>query len=144
MNQQQVLDLLQQHGIKPTANRMIILKALSASGRPQTMKELEYSILSIDKSGIFRTLQLFRDHHLVHDIEDGDGAIRYELCTAAPGEDDDDEHVHFFCEQCHRIFCFYDTPIPEVETPEGYVTHDVNFLIKGLCPDCAKKRRQSR
>lgn len=35
-------------------------------------------LVSVDKSGIFRSLVLFREHHLVHSLEDGDGGIRYE------------------------------------------------------------------
>ena len=47
-----------------------------------SLSELEYKILSIDKSGIFRALTLFREHHLVHVIEDGGDGVRYELATA--------------------------------------------------------------
>ena len=130
--------LLEAHGVKPTANRIIIVKALSQAGAPMSMKELEYSILSLDKSSIFRTLTMFREHHLVHTIESGDSGMRYELCKSHDNSTDDDEHVHFYCEQCHKTYCLYDTLIPQVPVPEGFLTSSANFILRGVCPQCRK------
>ena len=73
MEQNKYEQMLLQHDIKPTANRIIIVRTLDSAGKPVSMKELEYSILSLDKSSIFRTLVVFKQHHLVHVIEDGEG-----------------------------------------------------------------------
>lgn len=137
--------LLTLHGVKPTANRIVIAKALKAERQPMSMVELERQIRTIDKSGIFRTLMLFKAHHLVHAIEDGDGMVKYELCTSHNPDKDEDMHVHFYCEECHRTFCLYGTPIPSVDIPSGFEMESINYMIKGLCPDCARKRalRQS-
>ena len=132
--------LLASHEIKPTANRIVVVKALAAAERPMSLPELEYKILSIDKSGVFRALTLFREHHLVHVIEDGADGVRYELCHSHDGhEHDDDQHVHFFCERCQRTFCISETPIPTVHLPKGYQLHSINYMAKGLCPECAGK-----
>ena len=88
--------LLASHDIKPTANRIVVAKTLAAAERPMSLSELEYKILSIDKSSVFRVLTLFREHHLVHVIEDGGDGVRYELCHSHDGhQEDDDQHVHF-------------------------------------------------
>lgn len=130
--------LLASHGIKPTANRIVVARTLAAAERPMSLTELEYKILSIDKSGVFRALTLFREHHLVHVIEDGGDGVRYELCHSHDGHaEDDDQHVHFYCERCHRTFCLPDTPIPTVSLPAGYELHDINYMAKGLCPECS-------
>ena len=131
--------LLEAHGVKPTANRIIIVRALSQAGAPVTMKELEYSILSLDKSSIFRTLTLFREHHLVHTIESGDGGVRYELCKSLADDMDDDEHVHFYCEQCHKTYCLSDTLIPAVPVPGGFMVHSANFILRGICAQCSEQ-----
>ena len=104
-------DILIAHGIRPTANRILVVRALLAADRPMSLTELEHKILTLDKSGIFRALTIFRDNHLVHVIEDGGGSARYELCTS-DGEADDDLHVHFYCESCHRTFCIDNVPVP--------------------------------
>ena len=130
--------LLASHGIKPTANRIVVARTLAAAERPMSLTELEYKILSIDKSGVFRALTLFREHHLVHVIEDGGDGVRYELCHSHDGHaEDDDQHVHFYCERCHRTFCLPDTPIPSVPLPQGYRLSSINYMAKGLCPDCS-------
>ena len=129
--------LLVAHDIKPTANRIVVAKTLAAAERPMSLSELEYKILSIDKSSVFRVLTLFREHHLVHVIEDGGDGVRYELCHSHDGHaEDDDQHVHFYCERCHRTFCLHDTPIPAVALPEGYRLTGINYMVKGLCPEC--------
>lgn len=138
MNEQQCVDLLEHHGVKPTANRIVVVKALAKAGRPLSLTELEYQILTIDKSGVFRALTLFREHHLVHVIEDGGDGVRYELCHSHDDEMDDDLHVHFFCEQCRRTYCLEDVSVPEVELPEGFEQISVNYMIKGICSKCGR------
>ncbi|MBQ9655992.1 MAG: transcriptional repressor [Prevotella sp.] len=131
--------LLEQHGVKPTANRIVVVKALAAAGRPMSLTELEYNILTIDKSGIFRALTLFRDHHLVHVIEDGGDGVRYELCHSHATDVDDDLHVHFYCERCRRTFCLEQVAVPAVPLPPGFTMTSVNYMVKGICPDCGKE-----
>lgn len=136
MNEQQCVELLLQHGVKPTANRIVVLKALAATERPLSLTELEYKILTIDKSGVFRALTLFKEHHVVHVIEDGGDGVRYELCHSHDGHKDEDLHVHFYCERCRRTFCLEDIAVPEVDLPEGFEMTSVNFMVKGICPEC--------
>ena len=140
MDEKQCVELLEHHGVKPTANRIVVVKALEAAGRPMSLSELEYKILTIDKSGVFRALTLFKEHHLVHVIEDGGDGVRYELCHSHDGEVDDDLHVHFYCERCRRTYCLEDIPIPEVILPAGFEMTSVNFMVKGICPQCKNKR----
>ena len=127
--------LISAHGIRPTANRILVADALSHAGRPVSLMELEAALDTVDKSGIFRTLTLFKEHHLVHTIEDGD-AVRYELCHSHDAAHDDDLHPHFYCEKCHRTFCLDGTPIPSIPLPDGFRPATVNYIVKGLCPEC--------
>ena len=135
--------MLEEHHIKPTANRLIVLRTLDGAGRPMSLTELEHKILTIDKSGIFRTLSLFREQHLVHVIEDGGDGVRYELCHSHDNEVDDDLHVHFYCEQCQQTYCLDHIPVPGIELPEGFVMSSVNYMVKGICPHCAYKRQRA-
>ena len=136
MDAKQGSDLLQKHGIGTTANRIVIVKALAESDGPQSMRELETRILTIDKSVLSRTLALFRKNHLVHTLEDGDGNMKFELCLSHDDEIDDDEHVHFFCEKCHKTFCLHGTPLPAVNIPEGFQVNSANYMLIGVCEKC--------
>ena len=137
MNESDLTFLMKEHGIKPTSNRIIVAKALSEGNRPLSMTELEDRIGSIDKSGIFRALTLFKEQHLVHVLEDGDG-VRYELCHSHDHAVDNDMHIHFHCEHCGETICLEDLAIPEVQLPEGFLIQSANFVLKGICPKCQK------
>jgi len=139
MNEKQIEGLLEQHGIKLTANRILIAKIMSTLDYPISMKELETMLLTMDKSSIFRTLSLFKSHHLVHQMEDGNDIVRYELCHSLNKETDEDIHVHFYCEHCHRTFCLNEISVPQVNLPVGYRQTAVNYMIKGICPDCSQR-----
>ena len=130
------VETLQEHDIRPTANRLIIMKALNEANHPLSLAELEEQLVTLDKSSIFRVLTTFRDNHLVHAIENGSNSFVYELCLSHSSETDDDTHVHFFCERCHSTFCLTDITIPTVELPAGYRMQTINYLVKGICPNC--------
>lgn len=131
-------NLLTEAGIKPTPNRMLVLKALHDADAPKSLVELETELQTLDRSSILRVLVLFLDHDIIHAIEDGRGIAKYELCHASH-TDDDDMHVHFYCERCHRTYCFEDTVAPRVSVPDGYRVHGLNYMLKGLCPECGTK-----
>ena len=104
MDETTYVSLLEEHGIKPTANRIVLARALASSMQPQSLAELERRIQTIDKSNIFRGLMLFREHHLVHAIEGSNDGTKYELCHSHDHDHDDDQHPHFYCEQCHETY----------------------------------------
>ena len=139
LTEEHCVSLLESHHVKPTANRIVVVKALAAASRPLLLSELEAKIGTIDKSGIFRTLTVIKENHLEHLVEDGCQGVRYELCHSHHADEDDDMHVHFHCEQCHRTFCLDNTPIPTIDLPEGYRMSSANYVVKGICPECAGK-----
>jgi Fur family ferric uptake transcriptional regulator len=131
-------ELFALHGVKVTANRLLIAQALQDAGRPLSMTELEARLETIDKSNVFRALTAFKEAHLVHALEDAGDGVRYELCHSHDEDEDDDVHVHFYCIKCHRTYCLYDTPVPPVQVPKGYEAESVSYLVKGICPDCRR------
>lgn len=140
---QHIIDILMHGEVRPTANRIVVAQLLSASSRPLSLSELEDMSDTLDKSTVFRTLSLFRDHHIVHVIDDGSACPRYELCQCPDHDEKDDRHVHFYCEQCHKSFCLHDihTPLAEaLSLPLGYQAKSVNFVINGLCPECSARQ----
>ena len=68
MNSQDMISRLESKGIRPTANRILVMKTLMGEQNPQSLSNLERKMVSMDKSSIFRTLTLFLSHHLIHSI----------------------------------------------------------------------------
>lgn len=141
MNSQDMISRLESKGIRPTANRILVMKTLMGEQNPQSLSNLERKMVSMDKSSIFRTLILFLEHDVVHAFEDGRGVLCYELCEEKGACDHHDGHIHFYCESCQRSFCMEDIHIPSFELPEGFYPHSISFVIKGECPDCRKKHQ---
>lgn len=57
------LKILEQRGIKPTAIRMLVLKAMIETEQAVSLLDLENKLDTVDKSTIFRTITLFVSHH---------------------------------------------------------------------------------
>lgn len=127
---------MEHRGVKPTAMRLLVYRELERSTRPLSLKELEERMPTAERSTIFRALSVFLEHHLVHGIEDGGGAMRYEACTCDSTCTHDDLHGHFYCECCQRTFCLHELPVPRVSLPEGFQATTVSLMIKGICPEC--------
>lgn len=136
-----LIHLLSAHNIKPTANRQLIIRTIADRGEPLSMHEIELRLHTVDKSVISRTIALFRERHLVHTIDSPDGILLFEACLKSTGEEDDDEHAHFFCTSCHRTFCLYDVPQPNIHVPKGFEARDVSVVVSGICPECKAKER---
>lgn len=140
--------ILLERGVKPTAMRLLIMRTLTNCQFAVSLTDLEEQLDTVDKSTIFRTLTLFQSHHLVHSIVDVSGQTKYALCPAGChcGNDNqsglDDLHIHFSCEECHRTFCMRGLAVPEVQLPKDFVVKNANYVLIGLCPECATKHHK--
>ena len=132
------VEILSKHGIKPTANRLLIFAAMKKLGNTFSLNDLEEDLLTIDKSTIFRTLVLFLEQHLIHSVEDGSGSLKYCVCHREGDCLPEEFHCHFFCEACRRTFCLEEVYPPVVDIPPGYSAHEIHYLLKGLCAGCRK------
>ncbi len=128
--------ILADHNIKPTAVRLLVLRELMLSAVMLSLTDLEHRLLTVDKSTISRTLALFSRQQLVHTVSDGSGTIKYGVYGDTMISWPKDGHVHFYCTRCHRTICLTDIHPPHVPLPEGYVTHNYNYILYGLCPSC--------
>lgn len=125
--------------IKPTASRLLILREMMRGDEAVSLPDLERYLPTVDKSTISRTLSLFLLHRLIHAIDDGSGALKYAVSDDGCDCSVDEEHTHFYCENCHRTFCLKHIAVPVVPLPEGFSMHSINYVLKGLCPECAEK-----
>jgi Fur family ferric uptake transcriptional regulator len=127
-------------GIRVTANRLVIWrKVRHGFAGAFSLADLEAVLPTIDRSTIFRTLTLLSQGHLLHEIDDGSGAQKYCVCHL----DDTRQcrgHVHLCCHVCHQTICLTSVKIPPVPLPEGFVSDETEYVVKGICAECAKKQ----
>lgn len=140
-NEERYLEMLAQRDIQPTAIRLLVLDAMMQAKQSVSLMDLDAQLDTVDKSTIYRTLTLFLGHHLIHSIDDGTGSFKYAVCSDQCSCDVGDLHAHFHCEQCNRTFCFTNLPAPLVKLPEGFTINSINYVLKGLCPECAAHKK---
>lgn len=138
-NEEFFVEKLQNRDIRPTAMRLLILQQMFRGDQALSLPDLEHLLPTIDKSTISRTLSLFLLHQLIHAIDDGSGAVKYAVCDDGCECIPEDEHTHFYCTECNRTFCLKNIHVPTVSLPDGFTLQNINYVIKGLCPECNER-----
>ena len=137
MSNRDIDNLLSEKDVKPTANRVRVMKELMKASHPVSLADLETLLeFTMDKASIFRVLELFAEKDVVHVIEDGSRSFKYELCQSCTHHSIFDQHVHFYYERCKETYCFENVSVPLINMPEGFRPHAINYMIKGICPKC--------
>ena len=124
--------LLEHHGIRPTAVRILVYRAIHHRSEAFSLADVENWLPEMDRSSIFRALKLFTEHQLLHEIDDGSGIFKYCVCRCEGSHHLN--HIHFACTQCGKTYCLEDHTIPLVSLPDGFETHEVEYIVKGVCP----------
>ena len=125
--------------IKPTPNRVLVVRELLRATHPISLGDLEKLLgYSMDKASIFRVLELLSEKEVTHVIENGSRSLKYELCHAEGPHDASDQHPHFYCARCGTVYCLDDVTIPAITLPAGYQVKSTNFMFKGICPKCSE------
>lgn len=129
---------LKARNIQPTAMRLRVVEFLVDHKVAVSLADLEDHFSRSDRTTLYRTLQTFREHGLVHQIHDESGSTKYALCA----EDctcsyPDDLHLHFYCSSCENTFCFQDMNIPKFDLPNRFSPAHGNFVITGTCASCS-------
>ena len=132
------MKILENRNIKPTSNRVLVLKAMLNFDWAFTLADLENELISVDKSTISRTIHLFRHQQLIHSFDDGSGSVKYAVCNTECNCSLDELHAHFYCNYCKKAFCLENVSVPKIEMPENMEIEGVNFVIKGYCGKCDK------
>jgi Fur family ferric uptake transcriptional regulator len=139
MSEADIINKLEHKGVKPTSNRILVLKTLERMARPMSISDLEKELVTMDKSSIFRVMAIFHEHDVVDSFEDGRGQEMFEICGSEGRCDNSDAHLHFYCEKCHQSYCLKELKPNEINLPEGFLARSTSFVINGICSECNKK-----
>ena len=127
---------LEHHGIRPTAVRILVFRAIHNRSEAFSLADVENWLPEMDRSSIFRTLRLFAQHQILHEIDDGSGMEKYCVCRCKGSHHLN--HLHFACTRCGKTYCLEEHTIPLVTLPDGFKTYEVEYIVKGICPKCSQ------
>jgi Fur family transcriptional regulator, ferric uptake regulator len=132
-----IADSIREKGLKVTPVRLKVLEMLQSSHQAFSHTELE-STFSVDRITLYRVLNDFEEAGMVHKIIDIEGVTRFAVCKhSCPDSTHSEDHVHFNCQKCHRMFCLDKVATPVIKLPAGFRPSGINTLIHGVCKHCA-------
>lgn len=132
--------LLKEHHIRPTAIRLLMYKFLHERSAAVTLNDIESGFDKSERTTLYRTIKTFEKNGLVHQIDDGTGVAKYALGELENGKGSSrDLHLHFHCTNCNETICLTDHKIPHISLPKGFITEDMNLVLKGICDKCSRE-----
>lgn len=130
-------DLLRRHGLRITAQRLAVLRAVSdephatADAVAETVRG---EIGSISVQAVYDALAALTEKGLLRRIQPAGSAARYEARVG-------DNHHHLICRTCNRtvdVDCAVgDAPCLTAVDDSGYEIDEAEIIYWGRCPDCA-------
>lgn len=132
-------DLIRTRGVKATPARVRVLEILSAAEKPMSHADIDTALLSgggpaMDKVTLYRVLDALVAKELALKAVDTHGVFRYSDVAAKKRHAG---HVHFHCLDCGEMFCLKAKAPEPPRLPRGFRLRDVEFDVRGTCPDCA-------
>nr|WP_298793681.1 transcriptional repressor [uncultured Allomuricauda sp.] len=135
---QTIEELLESKGVRITAMRLLISKFLAGKKVAVTLSDIENAFAKSDRTTLYRTLKTFEEKAIVHQIDDGTGITKYAMCEEGCNcEMEQDLHLHFHCNNCGETVCLTEHKIPQIKVPNGFVSENVNLVVKGICDKCS-------
>lgn len=125
------------HNIRPTPLRDQIYHVIASKESAISKKEIEEKLNELDRITLYRTLKVFEQKGIIHQVVDGTNALKYAACEEQCSENKHNhDHVHFFCDKCNETYCLDYQHFPTLPNPEGYFVKDINILYTGTCKQC--------
>ena len=134
MEARHITDLLQAYGIKPSAQRIAIMRYLQEHHTHPTADEVYASLCAelptLSKTTVYNTLHLFFEQGAINMLTIDDRQVCFDA-TKEP-------HAHFRCKVCGRLtdLNLRCTPADMADLPPGFELSETHLYYKGVCPEC--------
>ena len=128
--------LLREHGLQVTAQRLAVLKAVSA--RPhatadEIAEDVRGNIGSVSRQAVYDALGILVERGVVRRIQPAGSPARYEDRAG-------DNHHHLICRTCGRtvdVDCAVGAaPCLTAAADSGYEIDEAEVIYWGRCPEC--------
>jgi len=129
------VELLKDHNIKPTIQRVKILEYLKTHkihpSADEVYQDLRNEFPTISRATVYNALNVLSNSGIIEEIITPN-AIRYDFVEK--------DHHHFYCLKCKKIYDIYiDLPKFELHEIDGHKVKHVQYCIVGICRNCLEK-----
>jgi Fur family peroxide stress response transcriptional regulator len=130
---EQAKKLLEKNGVKPSIQRIKILKCLMGNSKHFTAKDIYKTILkeipTLSKTTVYNTVKLFADKGILQTIRVEEDETRYDIRAEL--------HAHFRCKKCGNIYDLEKKiTITDMEEIEGHLIEEKSICYSGICKKC--------
>ncbi len=138
---ERVEEYLREEGHFITEPRKVVIEYLTNLNSPRTVDEIyeELDSDAIDRSSLYRTINLFTELGIVQKVLFRDGITRVELSSEYGGT----HHHHLVCQNCERVIEFEECGIDNLhrlaETKHGFRVTSHHMEFYGLCRECIRE-----
>ena len=129
--------LLRRHGLQVTAQRLAVLRAVSArphSTADDILQLVRADLGAISRQAVYDALAALSDTGLLRRIQPAGSPARYEDRVG-------DNHHHLICRTCNRMVdvdcAVGERPCLTAADDSGYEIDEAEVVYWGRCPDCA-------
>lgn len=130
-----VVKRLQNHHIKPSVQRIAIMKYLMEHSTHPTVDEiytaLSPSIPTLAKTTVYNTLKLLSEQGAAQTLTIDERNTCFDADTSL--------HAHLLCKHCNKIFdlqCNANIKVVEDMDLDGHYIQEVHYYYKGICKYC--------
>ena len=129
-------DILKHKKIRKTPFREEVLQVFNKHKNAISSSVIEEELLEFDRITLYRTIKLFLEKGIIHEIKLSGKEVNYALCsTSCNYEEHNHQHIHFNCEKCNKIFCVEVNVFPKIELTD-YVVKKLEIQVQGVCKSC--------
>lgn len=141
--EQEFIQLLRDHHMRVTPNRLTVFRAMQSSQQPLTVSDLA---LKVEHSGLntatlYRIMETFTELHVVHPVLQSHQNVAYELVEPFARH-----HDHLICRRCGRTMDIYDCRLEDalkaISDDRGFYIDFHQMEVHGLCPTCQTTPRR--
>lgn len=135
---QEAVDILLDHQVKPSVQRVAILEYLLMHRTHPTVEEiysaLSPEIMTLSRTTVYNNLKLLTDQNVILTLNIDDKYTCYDAETSP--------HAHFLCKKCGKV---YDLPInDDVSLLKSNCQHKIlekHYYYKGICQSCISRTK---
>ena len=129
-------ELLRRHGVQVTAQRLAVMRAVSARlhiTADEVVEIVRGEIGAISRRAVYDAVAVLAEKGLLRRIQPAGSAARYEDRVG-------DNHHHLICRGCGRLLdvdcAVGETPCLTAAEDAGFEIDEAEVIYWGRCPDC--------
>tara|TARA_B110000046_G_C12880411_1_gene349880 strand:- start:151 stop:555 length:405 start_codon:yes stop_codon:yes gene_type:complete len=131
-------ELFKEKGLRVTTFRANVYHIFEQYSLAISAGLIEEELKSFDRITLYRTLKIFKEKGIIHEILFPNEEKKLALCKEAGKKNEDlhrHEHIHFRCNQCEETYCVDLPNHPELDL-KGFQIDQLEIQAVGTCKSC--------